>query len=319
MDNFRTLSAIMRGHWAINPVESQKLLPIVAAMLKGGTQSNTPILEIGATDYTENYRKNQELYAYNQEQRIQIAVMGAGQSSYEVRYYSGFRDAPVGSVGIIPIQGAIMKADNCGDAGSATNTMRIKEANQNGNIKAIVLKIDSPGGMVDGTSTLAQAIAESKKPVVAFADDGMMCSAAYWIGSAADEIYASSEIDVIGSIGVMSTLYDYKDYFEAQGIKVHTTYAPQSTEKNGIVKALLEDNDPEPLKAFLKTIAESFITHVTTSRGERLKVGTDHDAFKGATFFAKEAKKIGLIDGIISFEKAIERAGKLAENTKIYV
>ena len=69
-------------------------------------------------------------------------------------------------------------------------------------VKAIVLAIDSPGGTVDGTQALAATVARiaADKPVVAWAD-GVMASAAYWIGSAASEVVVSGETTQVGSIG----------------------------------------------------------------------------------------------------------------------
>ncbi len=80
-------------------------------------------------------------------------------------------------------------------------------AASNPNIAAIVLQIDSPGGEVSGTQQLADVIKSVQKPVVAFVD-GMMASAALWIGSAADEIIASTPQDIIGSIGTMMSFGD---------------------------------------------------------------------------------------------------------------
>ena len=68
-------------------------------------------------------------------------------------------------------------------------------------VKGVVLHIDSPGGTVDGTMQLADIIAKNKgrKPVVACAD-GMMCSAAYWIGSASDAVTMADLTTDVGSI-----------------------------------------------------------------------------------------------------------------------
>ena len=88
-------------------------------------------------------------------------------------------------------------------------------------VKAIVLSIDSPGGTVDGTDNLANAIfaARGKKPIVALGD-GTLASAAYWIASGADQIFASDNSAKIGSIGVVATHEDYSRAEENAGVKV---------------------------------------------------------------------------------------------------
>src|SRR4051812_49200179 len=79
------------------------------------------------------------------------------------------------------IFGAVMKYDYCGAAGTQSMMRALEQANDNPSISAIILQIDSPGGAVDGTQQFADAIKNSKKPVVAYIN-GTMCSAAMWLG-----------------------------------------------------------------------------------------------------------------------------------------
>ena len=87
-------------------------------------------------------------------------------------------------------------------------------------VKGIFLDIDSPGGMVDGTSDLADLIFESreKKPVLAFAD-GAMASAAQWIGSSAGFVAAANEVTQFGSLGITSIHLDFADEAKNLGVK----------------------------------------------------------------------------------------------------
>ena len=98
-----------------------------------------------------------------------------------------------------------MKNDQyCGPAGMATIGNYIKTADKSEKIDAIILHIDSPGGTVDGTSDLAEIVKNTSKPILAFAD-GMMGSAAMWIGSATKEIIAANNKTQAGSIGTSQT------------------------------------------------------------------------------------------------------------------
>lgn len=313
--NFHTISAILRGMWAIDREYAESQLPLVISMLRGNAVQPVAFSP-QAGDMTDERRQLEEKYLYNKSSQIMVAVPN-GASAYESRWYDGFKDAPKGSVGIIPISGPIMRHDNCGDAGTMTNTRRIKEAMDSGNIEAIVLRIDSPGGAVYGTETLSTAIAEATKPVIAVIEDGMAASAAYWIASKAKEIYATNSISMVGSIGVYTSFYDFRGYLEKEGIKLHEIYAPQSTEKNDAYHAA-RDGKYDKMKASMAMLADEFISQVKAGRGERLK--DDGHVFKGKTYYATEAVEIGLIDGIKSMDAAIQRAAELAKNEKgLYV
>lgn len=89
------------------------------------------------------------------------------------------------------------------------------------NVTAVVLRIDSPGGTVDGTQDLAQKIfnARGSKPIVSFVDGDMM-SAAFWIGAAADRVLISNKTAHVGSVGVRMTLMDQSKFNEQMGVKV---------------------------------------------------------------------------------------------------
>jgi ClpP class serine protease len=140
-------------------------------------------------------------------------------------------DAVNNGIAVINMQGAVMKYDYCGAPGTQSMMKALQQANDNPSVSAIVLQIDSPGGSVDGTQQFANAVKNSAKPVVAYIN-GMMCSAAMWIGSAASQRIASSNTDVIGSIGTMASWNDFSGYMEKLGIKRHEVYATDSTHKN---------------------------------------------------------------------------------------
>jgi protease IV len=173
--------------------------------------------------------------------------------------------------------------------------------------------IDSPGGMVDGTATFADVIKASTKPVIAFIDDGMAASAAYWIASYANEIIASQPTDQIGSIGAYSTLADFTGAYEKDGIKIKTVYAPQSTEKNEEHRQAFEHNNIKPAEASIGRIAQEFIDKIKENRSGKININVS-DPFKGKIFFADEALKIGLIDSIGNLDFAVNRAQKLASD-----
>jgi len=169
-------------------------------------------------------------------------------------------------------------------------------------VKKIILHIDSPGGTVSGTKEVVQAVKEATqyKKVIAYTD-GLMASAAYWIGSAASEIFATQTAQV-GSIGVVASHFDVSERYKQMG--VNKTYI-----FNGKFKRLVNEAEPlskdgkEYLQKMVDDIYQIFANDVATNRRVAIE-----DIFKleSAIFLAAEAKEKGLIDGIkTNFKKEV--------------
>jgi len=216
-------------------------------------------------------------------------------------------DAVDNGFAVITLRGAAMKYDYCGTPGTQSLIKALQQANDNPSLSAIVLEIDSPGGAVDGTEQLANAIKNSKKPVVAYIN-GMMCSAAMWIGSAASQRIASAKTDTIGSIGTMASWRDTKIYWENQGVKFHEVYATASTHKNLPFREAEKGNYESLITTWLDPTNEEFINAIQ----ENLP-NADKTVLNGAAYIAKDAKKKGLIDKIGSFEDAVKAAMNLGK------
>lgn len=165
-------------------------------------------------------------------------------------------------------------------------------------VSGIVFNIDSGGGMVSGTSELAEAIKNSDKPTASFTN-GYMCSAAYNIGAAANLVVSSPHADLIGSIGTYLNYQDFSAMFEKWGAKIYEVYAPQSTEKNKWFRDMRE-GDVKELEEDLSEHAASFIRSMQEYRGERLK--DDDKVFKGKVYRPNQAKEVGLVDEVNTLE-----------------
>lgn len=212
---------------------------------------------------------------------------------------------------VLPVSGPIMKNENCGTPGTSNMVASLQQAIADPNIEAIVLQIDSPGGTVDGTKIFADAIKQSTKPVVAYVD-GLMASAAYWIGSSASSIIASTPIDIIGSIGTMVQWADFTEAYKQRGIKVHEAYASDSVDKNKIFSnATITGNYTEIVTKVLDPINEQFLSAVKDNRSGKIDLNKEN-VLTGKTYMAKDALKNGLIDKIGTLDQAIKTAKGLA-------
>ena len=223
------------------------------------------------------------------------------------------------NVAVIPMHGPIAKRMNLFHAisgGVSTELLKaaIEDALGNPTVDAIVLDVESPGGTVDGTKELADFIYEQRgiKPILAHAN-GLMASAAYWIGSAADMITAYDTAQV-GSIGVITAHYDYSKADEMEGVKRTFIYA-------GKYKAMGNDAEPLPKEAKdyiqqkVDDIQTMFVTSVARNRGKDIDYVLKNMA-DGKIFLAEEAQKVGLIDERMYLEQTINLAATMVAESK---
>jgi protease-4 len=285
---FQLISAILRNAWLIDEAWAHENLPIWSNVLEGKSVNFGQVAKSDADH--------------------RISVINAG-TLYAPEYFSGFDKAPEGSFAKIDLVGPIMKYGYC-SAGSYELTQLVKEASANKNIRGLFIEGDCPGGQVDGTSSLADAINSFGKPTLTFVNDGMLCSGGVWAGLAADEVYASHDLNTIGSVGVYQTLQDHSERLREMGIKVIERYAKESSEKNKMYKDALKGNF-DLLDASLSAVANTFIGKIIDYRGDRLQ-GKITAWNKGQTGSATWAAGLGLIDGILPYEAAFARLEEMA-------
>lgn len=174
--------------------------------------------------------------------------------------------------------------------------------------RAILLAINSPGGVVAGCKELADHIAQvaSQKPMAAYAD-GLMCSAAFWLGAATGTIYAPRTATV-GSIGVVMVHCDYSKVNERAGVRV--TYITGGTFKAiGNADGPLTESDRQYLESKISALHAIFRSDVAGHLGLDLaQAGAWGD---GQTFVDNEARTLGLVtDTVSGLLEAAQRLGQ---------
>jgi signal peptide peptidase SppA len=172
-------------------------------------------------------------------------------------------------------------------------------------VSAIVLDVNSPGGQVGGIEELSKKIFDARgtKPIVAVSNH-LMASAAYWIGTAADEIVVSPSSEV-GSIGVFAAHQDISAALEKEGVKV-------SLIKAGKYKA--EANPYEPLTeearaAMQENVSDIYGTFVdAVARNRGVKSAIVRNGFgEGRVVSAKKAIELGMADRMGTLEEVIDQ------------
>lgn len=244
-------------------------------------------------------------------------VIVAPQSTFGLSDFKGFDGA---SVAVIPISGPIMKNDYCGSLGTQSLKHLTQMAAQSESVNTIMFLIDSPGGTVDGTQSFANVIKNAGKRTVALVD-GMMCSAAYWLGSQANEVYCSSGTDFVGSIGTMCSFVDRSKSMESKGVVLREYYATASTDKNQNYKKAINGDGKNLIEQELDPINDVFLSSVRVARGNKISIESEN-VFSGKTYIASQAMEYGLVDGITSFEELlsseIARTNKRINISNVY-
>lgn len=294
-----TLSAVLRGRWMLQPEWAEAHLPIVLSLLKGNPVS---FIERDGSG----------------ERELPFAIDPSTMQKHPMFIYTpyGLRsnaNIPPGSVGVLPISGPITKYDGgCGEPGAITRATHLADMEKSDNISSVVILTDTPGGEARAANVLTSTMGKMKKPVLAYVD-GMAASLGMWITAGADEVYLSSKTDEVGSIGSYVTFADWAGYFEKEGLKIHEIYAPQSEDKNKDYREALKGNY-DLVKQDLAVHVDEFINYVRTQRPRAAE--TQQEWGTGKMFYAADAIKLGLADGVRSFEQVISKAAWNAKMKK---
>jgi capsid assembly protease len=173
--------------------------------------------------------------------------------------------------------------------------------------RAVVLRIDSPGGLVSGcfdtAVELRRMAARSGRRLIAYAEQAT--SAAYALACACEEIYASSSATV-GSVGVIDTVLDVTSLDQAQGVKLAlVTSGARKADSNPHTP--LSDEKLAAAQASVDAVAGLFFELVADAR--RLGVGAVQ-ALEAATFPGVVAATRGLVDHVATIEECIEAVAR---------
>lgn len=215
-----------------------------------------------------------------------------------------------GKVGIIPIYGPLeqrLSAEGfkAGSTSTEDVSMSLDRLVADASVDAIVLHMDSPGGVSYGIEELGDKIyaARDKKKIYAIADS-QMCSAAYWLGSAAGQVCCTPGGDV-GSIGVYTAHIDQSKALESQGVKIslisageHKTLGNPFEPLPPEARSWLQEQVDYTYSKFLNTLKRNrsvTLSHVREKFGQ------------GKVMNADQALVAGMIDRIMTFGELLAR------------
>jgi signal peptide peptidase SppA len=228
--------------------------------------------------------------------------------------------AVVGETAIIGVSGILAKHASMVNGvsqptGSSVQRVRadLDRAMADGRVRNILLRLESPGGMVAGISDLGEAIlaARATKRVVAFADD-VAASGAYWLASQADEVYANAAA-AVGSIGVVSVLVDESAAASKDGTRFHVVRAG-ARKGNAGAPVPYSEADIEEVQNRVNAIHQIFIEAVARGRG------VDADAIRpvadGRVLTGQQAVDGGLVDAVATLDAVMAMLAAREETPK---
>ena len=207
-----------------------------------------------------------------------------------------------GSIAVLQLKGVMRSQSSLSTRGMDQLAQDLRLSYENPNVEGILLETNSGGGEVRAGQMIESALKDSPKAVVVYTH--LLASAAIMATIDADEIIASNPGVTVGSIGTMRSLPKgfakwYNEWYEDM-------YASKSTRKNDSFRKYLQ-GDHSGFQSELDEINDEFIRQVARARPITGSASQLEKVFSGATMPARKAKRLGLIDGIGSWNHALKR------------
>jgi protease-4 len=257
------------------------------------------------------------------------AAFGAGRADaisvtsrrgrYQEQYLEGEEEAK-DKIAVIYVQGVISSSeDGYGSQEGMVSDIedQLQQAVDDKHVKAIILRIDSPGGEVVASDTIYQAVvaAREKKPVVADINT-MGASGAYYIAVGADYIVAN-ELSITGSIGVIMESFTFDGLADKVGIKFYTF---KSGKYKDILNPTREPTEDEKalVQGLVMEVYDKFVGIVAQERDMKVD-DLKNGLADGRILSGKQALDAGFVDGLGYFDDAVDKAEELASIKKARV
>lgn len=277
--------------------------PEIARMIQGFMQGVSGSGQIGLSPWAVDHRRLSAGFQLARDLRSENQPMPVSESRRGSRLASGSFATRIGNVAIIPVLGPLVSRMSWSSWSYDEIIRDLRLAAEGEGIEAILLDIDSPGGMVANVDSVPDEICRICEAVPVHAHiGGLGASAAYWIASAAQTVTASKTA-LVGSVGALIRYVDMEGILTKLGASVVEVIAEQSPNKR-------LDPDSEEGQAELQSIVdhagELFIQGLMKSRNASRETILEMYG-QGTVFPADESLKRGMIDGVMSFEEILAK------------
>jgi protease-4 len=264
--------------------------------LKGRYDAEDRVAEITGEDEDLHSYKGVEVEAY-------LANVRSGEA---------LSSKPLDKVAVVVATGEIIPGPAApGTIGSDTLAAQLRDARFDEDVKAVVLRIDSPGGSTFASEVIRREVAALKadgKPVVA-SMSSLAASGGYYIAMDADRIVASPAT-LTGSIGIFAMFPTFQRSLERVGVHVDGVGTTALAGEFSPVRPM-SDQTKDILQQSIDHEYQRFIAHVAQSRKQ--DVAAIDAVAQGRVWSGADAKRLGLVDQLGGYQDAIDLAAQLAE------
>lgn len=216
-------------------------------------------------------------------------------------------------IALVFVNGTIAEGENSNNnAGSDSITEQLAAIRKNDNVKAVIIRVNSPGGSVTASEAIRneiQAIRNQNIPVV-ISMGGMAASGGYWISTASDYIIASKNT-ITGSIGIFGIIPTFEKSLAHIG--VYTDGVSTSPLADSALTKDLSNEFNQLMQMNIENGYQTFIKLVAEAR--QLSIENVDRIAQGQVWLGQEAKNRGLVDQIGDFDDALAKAAELANIT----
>ncbi len=212
-------------------------------------------------------------------------------------------------VEVIYVQGVMLTGSIPAGFGIATSEdimKSLKDASEDNGVKAIVMRVNSPGGSPAAAEEIISTMKKIDKPIVISMGD-VAASAAYYISAPADRIIANPDT-ITGSIGVIWEFQNRSKFYEEEGTSFYIAKSGEMKDMGGDWRGL-SDDEKRYVDQVIAEVNGRFVIEVAS--GRNLSLSKVKDLADGRVYTGAKAKELGLVDEFGSLDDAIDVAAKL--------
>jgi len=258
--------------------------------ISGENEEEETFNQVAFTDYVDNYDDDEE--------------------EEEEEELDDDEEDTTPSIAVVYAEGSIVDGAGRSEVNGDTVARKIRQARLDENVKALVLRVNSPGGSVSASETILREMrltADAKPVVVSMGN--YAASGGYWISAYADEIFAQPNT-VTGSIGVFGMLPNAGGLLDKAGIKVHTVKTGEFADVGSVYRPKTEA-ELALIQASVDEIYDAFLDRVSEGRSmDREKAA---EIAQGRVWSGTDALELGLVDKLGNLEDALASAEARAE------
>ena len=292
-----------------------QLRPYVTAPMEAIARSNGDMAEAARAMGLVDRIGDRSAFSARMAELVGVGEDNRPNSFRAVRYDSLLERNPLrqssGNIGVLVVSGDIVDGEaGLGTAGAETVVRALEEGLRDHQLKALVVRVDSPGGSVLASERIRQAIANARgrgiPVIVSFGS--VAASGGYWIATAGERIFAEPST-ITGSIGVFGVLPSFEGAMEKLGIGADGVKTTPLSGEPDVFRGPSDEAD-RFLQMGVESTYRRFLNLVSQARN--LSVERVHEMAQGRVWDGGTARQLGLVDQFGSLQDAIAEAARRA-------